>query len=170
LDALLDFSLLNTRQSAFEKIDLQSVISSILDEFHDEMEETGARVHVPDLPSITGDSEQIRLAFFHIIQNGLEYKRQGIPANVRLSWAAIDEVLKFTVSDNGIGIDENQIEDTFRPLQRLVDPTAYPGIGMGLCLAKKIILRHGGDIAIESELGVGTRVILMLPNTIRRGS
>ena len=69
----------------------------------------------------------------------------------------------FGVCDNGIGMKPEQYDRIFQIFQRLHSSQKYPGTGIGLCTCKKIIERHGGQIWVESEFGVGTTFYFTLP-------
>jgi len=69
---------------------------------------------------------------------------------------------EFCISDNGIGIDPMFYDDVFRPLRKLHTDDAFPGVGMGLTLARKIVLQHGGDMHIEASPSGGTAVVFTL--------
>ena len=68
------------------------------------------------------------------------------------------ETVEITISDNGIGIPEKQLDRVFLVLHRAVDSEKYPGAGIGLAIAKKVVRLHGGKISLESTDGVGTTV------------
>jgi light-regulated signal transduction histidine kinase (bacteriophytochrome) len=74
----------------------------------------------------------------------------------------------FSVRDNGIGIGSQYFGKLFRIFQRLHTRREYPGSGIGLALCKKILVRHGGEIWLESELNKGTTFYFALPDRERR--
>ena len=75
--------------------------------------------------------------------------------------------MMFSVRDNGIGIDPKHADRIFAPFRRIHNE-AYPGAGMGLPIAKRIIERHGGTISVESQLGQGATFSFTLPNAQRK--
>jgi signal transduction histidine kinase len=67
------------------------------------------------------------------------------------------------VKDNGIGFEPSQAERIFQPFERLHGRSAYEGTGMGLPICRKIVDRHGGQISVESQPGIGSTFITILP-------
>ncbi|MDE2510325.1 MAG: hypothetical protein KGL74_04315, partial [Elusimicrobia bacterium] len=67
------------------------------------------------------------------------------------------------VQDDGVGFDMKFADRVFQPFQRLHSRKDFPGSGMGLAICQKIVARHGGTIAVDSAVGRGTRLTVLLP-------
>jgi len=80
-----------------------------------------------------------------------------------------DGFASISISDNGIGIEEEYFERIFKPYQRLHGQEDFEGSGIGLTLCQKIVERHGGKISLESRDGKGTTFTILLPLTHPEG-
>jgi len=127
------------------------------------IESSDAAIKVQKLPKITGDKEQIKIVFFHLLKNALLYRSDSVRPEIIVSCEEQKEHWEFTVSDNGIGVPGNMDERIFQVLKRAVADNDYPGHGMGLATAKKVITRHGGTIALRRDDTALTLMVFTLP-------
>ena len=116
----------------------------------------------PDLPTARGDGRRITQCLMNLAGNALKFTRHGrVDIDVRLD----DGWLTYRVSDTGIGIPKEEVENIFAEF-RQVDTTItreYGGTGLGLSITKRLVEMHGGRIAVESELGRGSRFFFTVP-------
>lgn len=124
--------------------------------------ERGAEVEiVGELPMVLGVSGELGQVFQNLLSNALKFC-EGAP-RVRVAAEARGDWWRFTVDDNGIGIEPRHAERIFKMFQRLHARGEYPGTGIGLAICKKTVERNGGTLAVEpSELG-GSRFVFSLP-------
>ena len=113
----------------------------------------------------------------NLIGNALKFRRPEAPPVVKVAAQIIADPLpeagaggarklcRLTVSDNGIGFDEKYLDRIFNVFQRLHTRNEYEGTGMGLAIARKIVLYHRGEITATSKPGEGTTFIVTLPGT-----
>jgi len=132
-------------------------------------EERGSEVRVEaekDLPPVAGDRAQILQMIDNLIGNALRYGRRGTP--VTIAARAEGEMVRLTVSDEGEGIAAEHIPRLTERFYR-ADPSrsrALGGTGLGLAIVKHIVERHRGSLSIESDLGKGTDVHVLLPAAV----
>ena len=116
----------------------------------------------PDIPPAWGDGRRITQCLMNLAGNALKFTRQGrVDIEVRLD----GEWLVYRVSDTGIGIPKDEVENIFAEF-RQVDTTItreYGGTGLGLSITKRLVELHGGRIGVESELGKGSRFFFTVP-------
>lgn len=116
--------------------------------------------HEPEmLPFVYGDKNRIRQVFINVIDNALKYSNPG--GLVTVSAEEIENQIQVRISDNGVGIsaaDLPKIKTKFFKANH-----TRRGSGIGLAVANEIVTMHKGSLEIQSELGVGTAVIITLP-------
>jgi len=161
--ALLDFSRINTQVTAPSETDCNEIAASVLSDSVGVINERLTIIECGDLPTIMADKKQIHSVFMNLISNALTFHAENsLERKVTITASDEGDSYGFAVNDNGIGIAETDHEQVFRLFCRL-NQDAYPGIGAGLTIAKKIVDRHGGKIALVSDLSGGTCVNFWLP-------
>jgi signal transduction histidine kinase len=113
----------------------------------------------PACPAAPVDARELRKAFLNLILNGLEALGPGGRLTVTTSYAPAVRTTTVTLDDTGGGMSEETLARVFD----LFFTTKPEGTGLGMALARSVITRHGGQLAINSEVGQGTRVIVRLP-------
>jgi PAS domain S-box-containing protein len=132
------------------------------------IEESHAVVTHDPLPVVFADEMQLTQLFQNLIGNAIKYQRAGIP-NVHIAASRSGETQwKFSVKDNGLGIDPQYFERIFGMFQRLHKREEFAGTGIGLAICKKIVERHGGSISVESQPGHGSTFYFSLDKTDRK--
>lgn len=111
------------------------------------------------LPISLIDSSRLQQIMFNIVGNAIKFTDSG---EVKVEFFHTQEELKILVTDTGIGIANQNMEDIFQPFWQ-ADQLGRVGIGLGLTITNKIIELMGGELNISSELGKGTQVTIQLP-------
>jgi len=164
VEALLQLSRVSTSRRPFERLELNRLVKEVLDDLGESIRSTGARVEVTDLPDLIGDRVQIRQLFQNLIANALKYRRRDSTPEIKLSSRLLqDGTCEITVTDNGIGLQEQDQERIFEPFVRLTGSENSEGSGMGLTTCRKIVTRHGGKIKAVSRPGQGAIFVIRLP-------
>ena len=165
IDDLLAFSRVSTQGHPFTAVNLGDVISQVLVDLEVHIEENGAHVTVGLMPTIEADPLQMRQLFQNLLGNALKFRRSDVTPELRVDAQVADHIAQLTVSDNGIGFDEQYATRIFRAFERLHAARAYPGTGIGLALCRKIVERHHGTITAASEPDHGATFTVRLPVT-----
>jgi PAS domain S-box-containing protein len=155
INDLLAYSRVGTRGQPFKTTDCNQIMRQVTDNLKLAIEESGVKIDYADLPTILGDETQLVQLFQNLVGNAIKFRRKDQPE------IGIDTVREngrwvFSISDNGIGIDENFAERIFVIFQRLHNNSEYAGTGIGLAICKKIVERHGGQIWVQSRQGEGS--------------
>ena len=163
MQGLLSFSRLNTLAAAHVPVDTQKIADHCRLLMQDKLSQAGGRLEIGALPRLMGDADQILQLFNFLIGNAVKFRRDGVAPLVSVSAERSGGVWTFCVSDNGIGVEPEYREKVFKPFQKLHGEGVYPGAGMGLALARKIVALHDGRIWIAEPQGPGAVVKFTLP-------
>jgi PAS domain S-box-containing protein len=125
--------------------------------------ETGATVNADPLPSVRIHAIQLQQVFQNLIGNAVKYHRPGVAPVVHTGARRQDGIWRFSVTDNGIGIEPQFQERIFGLFKRLHSGDEYSGTGIGLALCQRIVERNHGRIWVESEPGKGSSFHFTLP-------
>lgn len=166
INDILDFSKIEA-----QKLDLEEIDFAIREDLGDCMEILSFRAHAkkvelachidPSVPAyLTGDPGRLRQIIINLVGNAIKFTDDG-EVVVRVSPKSVDNdrcELEFAISDTGIGIPKDKQERMFSAFEQADASTTreYGGTGLGLAISKQLVELMGGEIAIESEVGVGT--------------
>lgn len=156
VSALLEFYRVN-RDLEIEECRLSEVLLAVLAIFPPFEVEVGA------LPVVRADRRLMGLVLQNLLSNALKFVEPGRAARVTISGETRGGEHVIRVSDNGIGIEPEFLEEVFVIFKRLHGASEYPGTGLGLSLVQRIIEAHGGRVWAESEPGVGSVFCFTLP-------
>jgi light-regulated signal transduction histidine kinase (bacteriophytochrome) len=165
INDLLMYSRVGTRGKSFEKINLSSVVKETIGTLKHLIDENMANVTCGDLPEVWADKGQMGQLFQNLIQNAIKYRGDAAP-DIQISAVEENDEWRFSVTDNGQGIDPQFFDRIFIIFQQLQSKGADTGNGIGLAVCKKIVERHKGRIWLASELGKGTTFYFTLPREI----
>lgn len=157
-------------EGQFTETNLNTIISNVLNDFELAIEEKGAVIERDTLPIILAVPLQMHQLFSNLIGNSLKYSKEkpvikihGEPVEYITKKGKPKNCLKITLSDNGIGFDEQYSQQIFKLFKRLHGKTEYSGTGIGLSICKKIVEFHKGSISAASTPGEGATFTIMLP-------
>lgn len=144
---------------------LADVLAEVLAFQERELADRGVSVEVEspgDLPVVLADKDQVKQVFFNLVKNASEAMQPG--GRLRIEARADEEHVSLAFADNGSGIKPEDLARLFEPYHT----TKPTGHGLGMMVVQRIMRAHGGQIAVESNTGKGTKVTLQFPLKQRR--
>ncbi|MFD8075070.1 ATP-binding protein [Streptomyces sp. NPDC059718] len=163
INDLLAFSRVGRVHNQQGTVDLERIAGATEEALSVALEESGAEITRDPLPTVVGDATQLGMLWQNLISNAVKFRHPDRAPRIHVAARCDGDLWRFSVTDNGIGIDPEFAEKVFVIFQRLHTKDAYPGNGIGLAMCKKIVEFHGGTIGIDPEHGPGTRMAFTLP-------
>jgi PAS domain S-box-containing protein len=164
IDDLLAFSRVGREEAETEAVDLQELVESTWRVLTAERAGPAPTLLATGLPVVMGDAVQLGQAFQNLLSNAVKFVEPGHAPVVELhSTPLSDGGWRIVVEDEGIGFAPAQADRMFRVFQRLHTRDEFPGTGVGLAIARKVIEGHGGRIWAEARAGGGARFCIELP-------
>lgn len=163
---LLEYSRIGHQETGLSDVDCQESMGLILENLEEAIHESGAQIIFENLPVIRANPVRFSRLMQNIIGNGLKYKAPDRTPEIHIvAQERADEWL-FSVTDNGIGIKEEYLEQIFVIFKRLHGKNEYSGTGIGLAVCRRIAESFGGRIWAESTPGQGSTFHFTVPKQI----
>ncbi|MEV4412674.1 CHASE3 domain-containing protein [Catellatospora sp. NPDC049609] len=163
INDLLAFSRIGRNTSGFEPVSLDAVMTEVAAQLNVEDRYGADAITWSGLPTVAGEEALLGTLLVNLIGNSLKFRNPDVPPRVEVSARRDGDAWEITVADNGIGIEAEFAEKIFIIFQRLHAKDAYPGTGMGLAIAKKIVEYHGGRIWVDATRTEGAAILFSLP-------
>src|SRR5208283_3251643 len=162
INDLLNYSRVGRKSNALAPVPVCEVANLAVANLRGAISDGDVRIQIGELPTVIGDRALLAQLLQNLISNAIKFRREEPPV-IRIGARFEDSFWHFTVEDNGIGIEPEYLERVFLIFQRLHERSKYPGTGIGLAIAKKVVEHHGGRIWIDSVPGQGSRCHFTLP-------
>jgi signal transduction histidine kinase len=176
IDDLLLFSRANKIEKIFEKTDFNLILENVQQELSQTIEEKNAVLTSAHLPNLNVIPFQIHQLFANLIGNSLKYHKPAISPEITIDCVTAlandypflesmgpKKYYKISVTDNGLGFEQEYANNIFVLFQRLHNKIDYPGSGIGLAICKRIMENHNGFIIAEGKPGIGSTFTVFFP-------
>lgn len=168
INNILDFSKIEAgrREYHFAKTNLAEVIEDVIKSYEYQIISAGFELTTDierNLPILSVDRDAIAQALLNLLNNAVKYSPETKRISVR-AYALADQVV-IEIADSGIGIPRSEHKKIFEKFYRVSDGLVHDtkGSGLGLSIVQHIVEAHGGQIAVESAAGKGSRFIISIP-------
>jgi signal transduction histidine kinase len=187
IEDILQFSKVKANDTAFESCDLNTVLQQVLSDTEVAIAQSGAHIHIDQLPVIQAIPSQMGQLFQNLISNSIKFRKRDVTPSIKLTSEIIngqqlaarlegknilsqslshgwerEQFVVLQLTDNGVGFDNNYAEKIFEIFQRL-HGKSVSGTGIGLAICKKIVDNHHGYIEAEGKPDEGARFTIVLP-------
>ena len=162
IDGLLTLSRVTQSEMRLESVPVSEIAKRILHELAEHEPERRIEPEIEAGLVVHGDQRLLTVALENLLQNAWKFTAGRDAARIRLYQQRQDGKTVICVGDNGAGFDMRYARDLFTPFTRLHQQAEFPGCGIGLATAQRVILRHGGRIWAEGKVNEGARFCFTL--------
>lgn len=176
LEDLLSFSRVTNTRKKFEITSFKKIIEDVKEELSESINKKNAIIETPELCDVYVITFQFRQLMKNLVSNAIKFSKPDVPPHIIIrgkvakgselepkELADEQEYCHIVVSDNGIGFEPGYSERIFEVFKRLYGKDEYPGTGIGLAIAKKIVDNHDGIITAAGEPNAGATFNIYLP-------
>ncbi|MGE5787042.1 MAG: PAS domain S-box protein [Myxococcales bacterium] len=166
ITGLLQLSRLGRRPLQWADVNMEALWQQVLTLFSHQLREAEAEIRSGPLPPCHGDQSQLDQVLSNLLDNALKYRDPRRPCVVSFSGTRqADGSVLYQFEDTSRGIAPEHLDRIWELFHRLTPHEDLPGDGIGLTAVRQIITRHGGEISVRSEPGVGSTFLFRIPLT-----
>jgi len=161
IDDLLSFSRMGRKHVDASMVDMNMLVDEVWKEVS--IGHEGVKLDKQTLPAVWGDRALLRQVLLNLLSNAVKYSSNNTAPIVEMRAEKKANEIIYCVRDNGVGFDMRFYNKLFGVFQRLHTENEFPGTGVGLAIAQRVIVRHGGRIWADSKLGEYAAFYFSLP-------
>jgi PAS domain S-box-containing protein len=167
INELLALSRVGRTTESMVPVGIRDVLTEIIEDLEYTIARRNVKFNIPaDLPTVLGNRVHLVVLFRNLLVNAIKFNESERP-EIAIDWCDDDAMYRFSVSDNGIGIEKDYFDRIFIIFHKIRSGISYEGTGAGLTIVKKIIETHGGKIWLDSVVGRGSTFHFTLPKVKR---
>ncbi len=176
INDLLSYSRTDTEKRVFETVDLKNLVEDVKNDLGEELHKKNGTITLVNSIEVEVVKFQFRQLMYNLLSNSIKYSKSDVPPVITVKTEVITnansidekllknkEYVQITITDNGIGFEEQFSKKIFEVFQRLHSKQEYVGTGIGLAIVKKIVQNHAGVISATGELNKGSVFTIILP-------
>jgi light-regulated signal transduction histidine kinase (bacteriophytochrome) len=163
IDGMLGIAHITKVELTRRTVNLNTVAAEVIQELQQQYSSHRVQYTVDCGEPICADPRLVRSLLMNLLSNAWKYTTRTKEPVVELRRIANEPVPSFVIRDNGAGFDMNYAQHMFEPFRRMHTLTEFPGVGIGLATAARIVQRYGGRIWAESAVGKGATFYFTLP-------
>lgn len=170
VDDILSYAKLKDNDINLSKIHISKVIDDVIRTLSSVTEQNNAMIHFDKGDGIHPmflDVIKISRVIQNLLTNAIKFMPKGSSPIISITLEQGPAYNYVHITDNGIGIEEANLDDIFKVFKRINYKSSYDGTGFGLSISKKIMRLHGGDLLVKSEVGKGSTFSMMFPKSTR---
>jgi PAS domain S-box-containing protein len=170
IDGMLGIAHVTKVELTRRSVNLNLVAAEVIQELQQQYPTHRVRYTIDCGEPICADPRLVRSLLMNLLSNAWKYTTRTPEPLVELSRLADESGPAFVIRDNGAGFDMNYAQHLFEPFRRMHTLTEFPGVGIGLATAARIVQRYGGRIWAESAVGKGATFYFTLPQAMNSAS
>jgi PAS domain S-box-containing protein len=163
IDDLLSFSRIGRTSLNHSPIEMEKMTRVLFEGITSPAERKRIKLKIGKLHKCFGDVKLLGQVWTNLISNAIKYTSKNEVAKISVGSTSSDKMITYWIKDNGVGFDMQYAHKLFGVFQRLHSETEFEGNGVGLAIIQRIILKHGGQVWAEGEVGRGATFYFSLP-------
>jgi len=163
IDGILQVSRTGKAEMHMDRVDMNQILRESLTIFNEIPTDRKIEWVIGDLPEVCGDYSALRQVWVNLLENALKFTRRQAITRIEVNAREEGNEVRYWITDNGVGFDMTYASKLFGIFQRLHSQDEFEGTGVGLASVQQAILRHGGRVWAESEVGKGATFIFTIP-------
>ena len=163
IDSLLIFSKLGRKEITKVSMDINVLVAETIEELKAEQFNKNLNWNICELLPVKGDISLVKQVFLNLISNAIKYSAKKDMPEIEIGCELNHQEVTYYVKDNGAGFNMDNTNKLFGVFQRFHDASEFEGIGIGLAIVERIVVRHGGSVWAEAEVDKGATFYFSLP-------